>query len=105
MRVRLKTYGRVFAIKVVRAFTRERGVATEQRCSVVAGCAQWEGSIVGSRAGVTAGAGCARWCAALRLGVDGREGEEGAEGEVKTVHRGEDGWEGGKPKQEGNKGE
>jgi hypothetical protein len=93
MRVRLKTYGRVFAIKVVRVFTSESGIATEQRCSVAVVCAQGEGSLVGCGAGETGR--CVGWCATLRLGVDGREGEESAEGEVKSVHGGQDGWEGG----------
>ena len=91
MRVRRKTYSRVLAIKVVRVLTSESGVATEQCCSVVgASGAHREGSLVGWRAAVTV-AGSAGWCAALRLGVDSREGEEGAEGEVKSVHCCEDG--------------
>lgn len=103
MRIRLKTYIRVFAIKVVSVFTRESGVATEQRGSVVVACAQWEGSHVGWWAGVSA-AGCAGWCSTLGFGVDGREGKEGADGEVKSVHCCEDGWEGGRPKRWGKLG-
>ena len=90
MRVRPKTYNRVLAEKVVRVLTRECGVAAEQCCSVAVVCANGEGSQVGWWAGVTGG-GSAGWCTALRFGVDSREGEEGAEGEVKSVHCGEDG--------------
>ena len=75
---------RIFAVKVIRVFTRKGGIAAEQACSVVTVGTQGKAGFVLWRTRVSAGR-CTGWLA-LGHGAYRNKREENAEGEREGMH-------------------